>query len=88
MNKTRRKAIAAQAALIDHILGQLADIRGELETLRDEEQEAYDNMPESLQAGERGDHSQGAISYLESAISYIEDFEGCGVDSELSSAAE
>jgi len=57
-----------------------------LEDVRDEEQDAYDNMPEGLQYSERGDMMQEAIdsldeavdnidevvSYLEDAISYAE----------------
>lgn len=47
MNKERRKALAALRA-------QLDNVRAELEAIRDEEQDAFDNMPEGLQQSERG----------------------------------
>lgn len=87
MNKTRREAIAKQLAEIESIISQLADIRGELEFLRDEEQEYFDNMPESFQSGEKGTTAEDAISALDMAISYIEDFESSGIESELATAS-
>ena len=47
MNNTRRKEI-------QEVLNELADLRSRVDTLHGEEQEAYDNMPESLQQSERG----------------------------------
>lgn len=44
----------------------MRDIYERLDILCDEEQEAYDNMPESLQDTERGERSQNAIDTLES----------------------
>jgi len=44
--------------------------------VRDEEQEAYDNMPESFQGGEKGEKAQECISAIEDAISSLEDAEG------------
>jgi hypothetical protein len=43
MNKERRDAISK-------IRASLENITAELEELKDQEQEAYDNMPEGLQA--------------------------------------
>jgi hypothetical protein len=43
-----------------------------LESVRDAEQEAYDNLPESFQSGEQGDAMQSAIDSLERAISHLE----------------
>lgn len=54
----------------------LEDIQFALETLqevRDEEEEAYDNLPESLQDGEKGDMMQDAIDSLDDAICSIEE---------------
>lgn len=44
-----------------------------LEELRDEEQEAYDNLPEGIQDSERGENMYNAIDNIESAISSIEE---------------
>jgi hypothetical protein len=53
VNKQRRAAI-------NKLSGQLSDILSEMESLRDEEQEAFDNMPEGLQESERGQASATA----------------------------
>lgn len=39
----------------------------ELEAIIDEEQEYYDNMPESIQQGERGTTSEDALTALREA---------------------
>lgn len=39
----------------------------------DKEQEALDNMPESLQEGERGEAMQDAIDNLSSAMDSVEE---------------
>lgn len=90
MNKDRRKQITEARSKIEEIKGkledrlnevqaefasQLEDVKGELETIRDDEQSYYDNMPESLQGGEKGDKSQEAIDALDEAISGCEDFD-------------
>lgn len=73
MNNARRKALEE----INETLGTLL---AQVEELAEAEQEAFDNMPESLQATERGEAMQTAIdnldslrSSLEDASSYIED---------------
>lgn len=48
MNKERRKAISD---LVDRV----EELKAEVESLMNEEQEYYDNMPESIQNGEKGD---------------------------------
>lgn len=45
----------------------------ELESIRDEEQECFDNLPESIQYGERGDAMQENIDDIDSEISNLED---------------
>lgn len=64
MNKLRRKQI-------EDINDTLAKLLEQLEVLRDEEQEAYDNMPESLQDSERGEKMSDALITMESAIDSI-----------------
>lgn len=65
MNKDRRQQL-------EKLIGELDDIKNQVEALRDEEQDYYDNMPESLQGGEKGDIATEAISQLDEAISNIE----------------
>ena len=45
---------------------------GQIESLRDEEQDYFDNMPENFQNGEKGDTAQSAISAMDSAIADID----------------
>lgn len=73
MNKARRKRL-------EKVLNTLQDAMSELEYIKDEEQEAYDNLPESLQESEKGETMQeyvddidSVISDLDSVISDLED---------------
>jgi len=61
MNKQRRRRIADLTNELDTLLETLTD-------LRDEEQEAFDNMPESLQDSERGQDIQDGLGTLDSAV--------------------
>lgn len=72
MNKDRRNAINAVLARFGDARAEMELIHDELESLRDEEQEYYDNMPESFQQGDKGDRAQAAIDLLESALSELE----------------
>lgn len=62
MNKDRRQRI-------QKLSKQLAEISAALEDLRDEEQDAFDGMPENLQQSERGETMEAAISVLDETIS-------------------
>lgn len=66
MNKDRRARIQA---LID----KLYEIQSDVDSIKDEEQEYYDNMPESIQCGERGDKAQEAIDNLDYAYSSFDE---------------
>lgn len=76
MNNTRRKAI-------NELIEQLEEIQSRIEEIKDEEEEYYNNMPESLQDGEKGDRAQSAIDNLDDATNSI----GEVIDS-LTSAVE
>ena len=66
MNKARRKAI-------EEIIDQLGTLKEQIESVCEEEQEAYDNLPESIQYSERGEAMSEAASDLEDAASSIDD---------------
>ena len=66
MNKTRRK-------MLQDIIDQLEQQRESLEAVSEEEQEAFDNMPESLQYSEKGEAIQENASDMEQAASDLED---------------
>jgi predicted PurR-regulated permease PerM len=66
MNKARRKAI-------EEIIDQIGTLKEQLESITEEEQEAFDNLPESIQYSERGDAMGEGITDLEQASSDLED---------------
>lgn len=73
MNKDRRKRIEKVLAKLDQLRSDLDDdLRTELESLGEEEREAFDNLPEHLQQTERGQESSEAADELEAAL---EDFD-------------
>lgn len=75
MNNKRRKELEKAIHLLesaDQLLKLAAEI---IEFERDAEQEAYDNMPESLQAGERGEAAQAAASALDEVCDALAEFE-------------
>ncbi len=65
MNAARRKQL-------NDLSGKVSDLVADLEAIRDEEQDAFEAMPESLQQSERGQASEQAVHDLESAISSLE----------------
>lgn len=74
MNAARRKQIAALNERLQALIGQATDLRDELETIRDEEQDYYDAMPESLQGGEKGEKAQEAVSAIEEVLDAVSEF--------------
>ena len=66
MKNARRKEI-------EKITADLEAIKERIEALQEEEQDAFDNLPESIQYGERGDKMQSAIDNLEYAADNIQD---------------
>lgn len=76
MNANRRKALAALEPEIDALIEKI-------DALRDEEQEYYDNMPEAMQGGDKGEKASAAVEQMEQAITDLEN-----VKEYLQSAAE
>lgn len=66
MNKSRR-------AEIQKVIDALQELEAKIEELRDEEWEYYDNMPESIQSGEKGDAVTECVDTMDYAISSIQD---------------
>ena len=66
MNNARRRRIAK-------IFTKLTDLESNLEELEEEEQDAFDNLPESIAATERGDQMQEFVEVLRAAASQIEE---------------
>lgn len=66
MNKDRRKALL-------EIIKQLEGLKEKVESIRDIEQEGFNNLSDGLQQTMRGNQMEEAISNLESAIELIDD---------------
>ena len=81
MNAKRRNAIDS---VINELIEKFEEIKAEaidqLSEIRDEEQEAYDNLPEALQDSERGENMQNCIDALEYFMSDLENMEIEGTD--------
>lgn len=73
MNAERRKRIDAVIESINKIKDQLVDIRCEISDIKDGEEEAMNNLPESMQDGDRGQAMQDAIDAIDEAYSAIMD---------------
>lgn len=76
MNNTRRKSLR-------ELIEKTEGIKREIEEIKTEEEEYYNNMPSSVQDGEKGDRAQTVIEYLDEAMTAAGD-----VIENLTSAAE
>jgi division protein CdvB (Snf7/Vps24/ESCRT-III family) len=66
MNKERRNEI-------QKCIDELEDIKSRLESVRDSEDEAFSNLPDSLQYSEKGDIMQENVDQLDDATGQIDD---------------
>ncbi len=73
MNAPRRKNLAKIIEAIEELKSQLEDQMSDLETLRDEETDYYDNMPEGIQASERGERAECSMEALTEACDTLYD---------------
>jgi hypothetical protein len=76
MNKQRKQELFDVTSILSEALDRLSEIR-------EEEQEAFDNMPEGLQCSARGDMMQDAMDMMdewhgeiEEIASKIDDYAG------------
>ena len=68
MNRTRRKRLG-------EAFDKCAEILEILEEVKQEEEEARENLPDSFRDGDRGEEMQSYIEMIEEAAGYIEDAE-------------
>lgn len=66
MNNKRRKTIGL-------VINSLENLSADLEDIAQEESDAYENMPESIQQSDRGSIIEDNIYNLEDCISQIND---------------
>lgn len=70
MNRIRRSEL-------EKIAEAITDLKEQLETLQEEEEEYRDNMPENLQGSERYEKADEACDNLYAAVSGLEDAVDC-----------
>lgn len=66
MNKARRNKLGEAFDLVN-------SAKEILKGVREEEQEAYDNLPESFQNGSKGEDMQNYMEMIEEAANYLDD---------------
>lgn len=66
MNAERRKRIK-------YVINDIDDIISALDEIRNDEQDAYDNLPENFQESEKGEAMLENIDSLDIAMSNLED---------------
>lgn len=67
MNAVRRRTITKLIGRLNGLLGQMEDLLGDIDIVREEENEALDNMPESLMETDRYAQIEAAADNLEEA---------------------
>jgi flagellar biosynthesis chaperone FliJ len=87
MNRERRKQIAAAREKIEVIGNDIQAVIEALQEIRDDEEGARDNLPPSLQDGERAQQMQESIDALEEAIGTLESFDANDIGETLERAA-
>lgn len=76
MNNARRKQLKDAIGLLEKAHENIEDARIIIESVRDEEQDAYDNLPESLQEGEKGEAINECIDQLDEVFYEVDDMYG------------
>ena len=75
MNRIRRKSLRAILGQMDELSTVLETIKEALQDVLNEEQEAYDNLPEGLQEADRGQQMQEYIEPLEGVVDSLGDLD-------------
>ncbi len=66
MNNKRRKQIS-------EVLNSLEDLREAIESIHADEEDAFENLPESLEGSDRYDAMEEAVSNLEDAVDLVDE---------------
>lgn len=66
MNKERRKAVAI-------VITRIEEARDRLLEILDDEQAAFDNLPESIQYSEKGEAMEEAVDQMDEAYGNLDD---------------
>ena len=72
MNDKRRKELHALIDRLRAAADESSNLYTEFSITVDEEREAFDNMPESLQQSEKGEATSEGLNTLESALNMLD----------------
>ncbi len=86
MNKSRRNEISQVVADVADALANLEAAIDRIASIRDDEQEYFDVMPESLQSGERGTTAEYAIEQLDEVVEALQALIDADITQALSEA--
>lgn len=73
MNKQRREKISKLKIRFQSTQAELKQLSSELSSILNEEQDAFDNIPEGLQSSYRGMCSEDAIDSMEEASEKLDE---------------
>jgi len=73
MNAVRRRTITKLIGRLNGLLGQMEDLLGDIDIVREEENEALNNIPESLMETDRYAQIEAAADNLEDAYDTFSD---------------
>jgi K+/H+ antiporter YhaU regulatory subunit KhtT len=77
MNKKRRQEISRIVTKVEEIVAdareKLEELQTSIESIRDEESDCYENLPEGIMYSERGEAMEQAVDNLDNAASSIEE---------------
>lgn len=73
MNKQRRKEVIKLSKRVEDLLSVAEILRDDIESVKMEEDEAYDNLPEPFQYSERGEEMEQNVDHLDDVFSSLDD---------------
>lgn len=73
MNKQRRKELNAMIGPIEELFAKIESLKEDLQPILDAEDEAYNNLPESMQESEKGQLMEAAKGAMEEALNYLDE---------------
>lgn len=73
MNKQRRKDIQMAIDIMNESIASMERAKSIIETAAEEERDAYENLPESIQEGERGYAMEEAADTMDEIVESLDD---------------
>lgn len=73
MNNQRRKEVKKLSKRVDDLLSLAEILRDDIESVKMDEDEAYDNLPESFKYGDQGEEMEQNVEHLDDAFSSLDD---------------